>query len=92
MQLKNHILKLKSIDEKGSPFSIFKKVTLINDKEKIENKNEPFLFKHAKFNKEFYLELTFQGYYDEPNLKICLDPKICDGKITSPDIGKVFYI
>ena len=73
-------LSVKAIDVDGTPHSTFKQINLNINGKVTENKKEPFVFKD-KFSKEFILELIFHGYYDEPGLKLTLDPKNLNNKI-----------
>jgi hypothetical protein len=69
--LENKALLIKSIDTDGKPYSIFKKV-VIQDKKSTVLNSEPFIFKDELGN-IFDVILHFQGYYNEPELKLTLE-------------------
>ena len=69
--LDNKVLLIKSIDSDGKHFSIFKKI-IVKDKKSTELVKEPFYYKEDLSNL-FEVVFYFQGYYDEPELKITVE-------------------
>ena len=69
----NHSLKIKSLDLDGKPFSICKKVVIL-DKKQTTLTDEPFIYKEKnELSKIFDVILHFHAYYKEPELKISLE-------------------